>query len=105
MHEPMRVCRIWAGQPSLFTSAASFEIARARSGECGQGEALLRPVILGGRLIEPLPSLEQVRCRASEAVARLPQPLRELEQADARPIEYSLDLQTLIDRTRRNVMT
>ena len=31
----------------------------ARSGECGKGEALLRPVILGGRLIEPLPTLEQ----------------------------------------------
>ncbi len=27
----------------------------ARSGECGAGEALLRPVILGGQLIEPLP--------------------------------------------------
>ena len=26
----------------------------ARSGECGNGEALLRPVLLGGRLIEPL---------------------------------------------------
>jgi nicotinate phosphoribosyltransferase len=76
----------------------------ARSGECGQGEALLRPVILGGRLIEPLPSLEEVRCRAAEALTRLPQPLRELEQAGARPVVYSLDLQTLIERTRRNLI-
>jgi hypothetical protein len=65
---------------------------------------LLRPVILGGRLIEPLPSLEEVRCRAAEALARLPQPLRELEQAGARPVVYSLDLQTLIERTRRNLI-
>src|SRR5581483_287992 len=35
----------------------------ARSGECGKGEALMRPVILGGRLVEPLPGLEEVRCR------------------------------------------
>ena len=76
----------------------------ARSGECGKGEALLRPVILGGRLIESLPSLEEVRCRAAEALARLPQPLRELEQAEARPIVHSLDLQTLIARTRRNLV-
>jgi nicotinate phosphoribosyltransferase len=75
----------------------------ARSGECGNGEALLRPVIVGGRLIEPLPGLEEVRCRAAEAVARLPQPLRELEQAEARPLVHSLDLQTLIDRTRQNL--
>lgn len=75
----------------------------ARSGECGKGEALLRPVILGGRLIEPLPTLEEVRCRAAEAIARLPRPLRELEHAEPRPVVYSLDLQTLIDRTRRNL--
>ena len=75
----------------------------ARSGECGKGEALLRPVILGGRLIEPLPTLEEVRCRAAEAIARLPRPLRELDQAEPRPVVYSLDLQTLIDRTRRNL--
>src|SRR5581483_6812462 len=75
----------------------------ARSGECGKGEALLRPVILGGRLIEPLPTLDQVRCRAADAIARLPQPLRELEQAEAPPIVYSAELQALFDRTRRNL--
>src|SRR5579863_1747356 len=37
----------------------------ARSGECGNGEALLRPVLLGGELVEPLPSLEQSRERAA----------------------------------------
>ena len=47
----------------------------ARSGECGRGEALLRPIMLGGRLIEPLPTLEQARQRAAaidrETAARL----------------------------------
>jgi len=40
----------------------------ARSGECGRGEALLRPIILGGRLLEPLPTLEQARQRAAASI-------------------------------------
>ncbi|HEY1241248.1 MAG TPA: nicotinate phosphoribosyltransferase [Bryobacteraceae bacterium] len=75
----------------------------ARSGECGRGEALMRPVILGGRLVEPLPSLEEVRCHAAEAIGCLPQPLRELELAEPQPIVYSRELQALIDQTRRNL--
>lgn len=75
----------------------------ARSGECGRGEALLRPVLLGGRLIEPLPTLEEARCRAAESLARLPQPLRELEVAEPWPMVQSPELQALIDWTRRNL--
>ena len=75
----------------------------SRSGECGKGEALLRPVILGGRLIEPLPGLEQVRCRASESVGRLPQRYRELEEAEPWPIVHSRELEALIEQTRRNL--
>lgn len=75
----------------------------ARSGECGRGEALLRPVLLGGRLIEPLPTLEDARCRAAESLARLPQPLRELEVAEPWPMVQSPELQALIDWTRRNL--
>jgi nicotinate phosphoribosyltransferase len=75
----------------------------ARSGECGKGDALLRPVILGGRLVEPLPTLEEVRCRAAEGIGCLPQPLRELEVAEPQPIVYSRELQSLIEQTRRNL--
>jgi len=75
----------------------------SRSGECGKGEALLRPVILGGRLIEPLPGLEQVRCRASESVGRLPQRYRELEETEPWPIAHSRELEALIEQTRRNL--
>ena len=35
VQEPMSAWRMPAGQPSFFTSAASFEMGRARSGECG----------------------------------------------------------------------
>ncbi|SPF51017.1 Nicotinate phosphoribosyltransferase pncB2 [Candidatus Sulfopaludibacter sp. SbA4] len=75
----------------------------ARSGECGKGEALMRPVMLGGRLIEPLPSIEQARQRAAESVAKLPPSLRQLEAGEPWPIVYSRELRELIDRTRHNL--
>ena len=75
----------------------------ARSGECGNGEALLRPIILGGRLIEPLPSLEQARARAAESIAKLPPALRQLEVAEPWPVIYSRELRELIGQTRANL--
>jgi nicotinate phosphoribosyltransferase len=76
----------------------------ARSGECGRGEALLRPVILGGRLVEPLPSLEQARQRAAESIAKLDPALRELDVAEPWPVIYSRELRALIEQTRRNLL-
>ena len=75
----------------------------ARSGECGQGEALLRPVILGGQLVEPLPTVEQARSRAAAMIAKLAPPLRELEQAEPWNVIYSRELRELIEQTRRNM--
>ena len=71
----------------------------------GKGEALLRPVILGGRLVEPLPTLEQARRRAAESLARLPAELRQLEAAEPWPVIYSRELRELIEQTRRNLAT
>ena len=76
----------------------------ARSGECGRGEALLRPVILGGRLVEPLPGLEQAREQARESVARLSPAMRQLEVAEPWPVIHSRELRELIERTRLNLM-
>jgi len=76
----------------------------ARSGECGRGEALLRPIILGGRLIEPLPTLEQARQRAAESIAKLPDSLRQLDEAEPWPVIHSRELRELIERTRRNLL-
>lgn len=76
----------------------------ARSGECGKGEALLRPVILGGRLVEPLPSIEQARARAAGSVASLSPALRQLEVAEPWPVIYSREMRALIEQTRRNLL-
>ena len=75
----------------------------ARSGECGKGEALMRPVILGGKLIEPLPTLEQARQRAAESIAKLPEPLRQLEIAEPWPVIHSRELRELIGQTGSNL--
>jgi nicotinate phosphoribosyltransferase len=75
----------------------------ARSGECGNGEALLRPVILGGKLIEPLPTLAQSRDRAAQAIANLPPALRQLEVAEPWPVIHSRELRELIGQTHSNL--
>jgi len=76
----------------------------ARSGECGKGEALLRPVILAGRLIEPLASLEEARQRAADSIAAMSPALRALEVAEPRAIVHSRELRELIEQTRRNLL-
>jgi len=50
-------------------------------GRVRQGHALLQPVILGGQLVEPLPSVEQARARAAAALAKLPEHLRQWRRA------------------------
>jgi len=74
------------------------------SGDCGQGEALLRPVILGGELVEPLPGVEQARARAAASLASLPASLRQLEVGEPWPVIYSRELRELTERTRRNLL-
>jgi nicotinate phosphoribosyltransferase len=75
----------------------------ARSGECSKGQALLRPVILNGQLVEPLSDLNTARARAAESLAKLPAEWRGIEQTEPWPVRYSKDLTALIERTRRNV--
>ena len=75
-----------------------------RSGECCSGsEALLRPVILNGSLVEDLPDVKAAQARARECVKKLSPALRSLEPAEPHPVEYSKDLAALIERTRRNL--
>lgn len=96
-----------ADKPSVPGSKQVFRLADrdilARSGECDQGEALLRPVVLQGNLIEPLPSVEAARERAARSVAKLPERFRQLEVTDPWPVDYSNELLMLMDRTRRNL--
>ena len=75
----------------------------ARSGECSKGKALMRPVLLGGRLVEPLATLDTARARAADSIAALPAAIRALKPAEPWPVRHSQDLAALIERTRRNL--
>ena len=83
----------------------------SRSSECpscpdgsAPAEALLRPVIIGGRLIEPLPSAEEARAHAADSLAKLPAPCRSLfEGEDAWRVDVSLELEGLYERVRKGV--
>jgi nicotinate phosphoribosyltransferase len=77
-----------------------------RANECpeqdGESEALLRPVILGGRLIEPLPGIDLARKHAAESLARLPAPCVSLfEGRDTWRVETSRELATLYANVRQ----
>jgi len=58
------------------------------------GEPLLQPVMRGGRWVGPSPSLSQIRDRAREQLAKLPQPLKELRDY-VYPVEISANLRSL----------
>jgi nicotinate phosphoribosyltransferase len=80
----------------------------ARSKECPScppgappSEALIRPVILNGELVEPLPSASEARAHAADCLARLPAPCHSLFQAQSCwRVEISPELQSLADRAR-----
>ncbi len=83
----------------------------ARSKECpscppgsAPSEALLRPVILGGELVEPLPSASEARAHAAEYLSRLPAPCHSLfEVPRCWRVEISAELQSLAEHARTGI--
>jgi nicotinate phosphoribosyltransferase len=75
----------------------------ARSGECNVGRPLLRPILLGGEIVEPLPDLAATRACAAEAVRALDPSLRQLEAEKQYDVRLSKELKALIERTRQNL--
>jgi nicotinate phosphoribosyltransferase len=85
----------------------------ARSSECpscpgGSGgeldvgvEALLQPVILQGRLLEPLPTTAQIRQHAAECLGKLPSPCHSLFESDAWRVQVSSELEALDEQVRK----
>ncbi|MCG8546310.1 MAG: nicotinate phosphoribosyltransferase [Alphaproteobacteria bacterium] len=70
----------------------------ALESEAVDGEPLLAPVIRHGRLVAPLPTLDESRERAVENLAALPEPLRRLEEGVPYAVEISAGLRALAAR-------
>jgi len=73
----------------------------ACASEQAPAEALLRPVILGGKLVNHLPDARQARAHATESVRRLPEACRRLEDAEPYPVTHSAALLALLEQARR----
>ncbi|HEV2200605.1 MAG TPA: nicotinate phosphoribosyltransferase [Bryobacteraceae bacterium] len=71
---------------------------------CPDAEALQRPVILGGKLVEPLPTAARARECAAASLARLPASCHSLFEAkDPWRVELSPELLKLDRKVRREV--
>ncbi len=97
------------GAKQIFRYADRDQLARSSEcPSCPEGsepaEALLRPVIIGGRLVEPLPTATQARRHAAESLARLPAAMHRLfADGDAWRVELSPELECLAERVRKGV--
>ncbi len=65
-----------------------------------KGEPLLRPVILNGELVEPLPSAKDAQSYARSATAALPAELRSLDESAPYDITISQPLLELAESVR-----
>lgn len=90
------------GAKQVFRYAGHDVIGRA--GECPEPdcEALLRPVILKGKLVAELPPAAEARERARVSLEALPKKLRSLFECDPPyPVELSSELLHLMEEVRR----
>ena len=80
--------------------ACSFECLGCGADE-PQARALLRPVMLNGRLVEPLPNVGVARQTASESIKRLPMAIRSLFDTDQHyRVEHSPALMHLYEKVQ-----
>lgn len=90
------------GAKQIFRYAGRDVLARSQEVHPDAREALLRPVIVNGRLVEALPSATEAREYARGALARLPKKLRSSFECDPPwPVEISPELQRLSEEVQR----
>ena len=92
------------GAKQIFRYKTHDEVACEWECPAGDGEALLRPVILGGELVDTLPKLEQIRTYAAAALKRLPRVCRSLYGAEETwQVKYSPKLLALEAQVRQEM--
>jgi len=94
------------GAKQIFRSATHDLLARSTEcqDEAFNSEALLRPVMLAGKLVEPLPTATEARAHAAAALAKLPPRCLSLfERPDAWRVDLSPELEGLYEKVRKGV--
>lgn len=87
------------GAKQIFRYQDHDVIGRASEQPGGSGvETLLRPVLRGGTLLEPLPDARAARERAAESVRKLPEECRLLKDPRPYRVEYSPELRALFEQ-------
>jgi nicotinate phosphoribosyltransferase len=66
------------------------------------GEPLIVPAMRGGKRIAPSPTLAQIRERAARDLARLPEPLRQLNEGASYPVMVAEELKALAAQAESN---
>ncbi|MEC4747867.1 nicotinate phosphoribosyltransferase [Methylomicrobium sp. Wu6] len=66
------------------------------------GGPLLKAIMLGGELVETLPTLERIRLYAEDQLNRLPENLRVLKNAQPYPVRISAELCALTESMDKN---
>ena len=84
--------------------ACSWECPTCAAGPGGEAEALLRPVLIRGALVDDLPDAHRARRRAAAAKKRLPAACRSLyDEHTPYRVEYSGELLALNEQTRKRM--
>jgi nicotinate phosphoribosyltransferase len=72
--------------------------------EGAEVEALLQPVILGGRLLEPPPTAAEARDHAAACLAKLPSPCHSLFESHGWRVDISAELEALHEQVRHGLL-
>lgn len=100
----------WPGKKQVFRFSDeqgryAYDVIGREGEEQAGAEALLRPVLEGGRLVAPLPELAGIRQAAAANLARLPDQYRRLENPETYPVRRSRALDQLMEQVRERCTT
>ena len=91
-----QVCRSYVADGRYASDLVTIE------GDAQPGEPLIKPVMRGGKRLATAMLLADIRSHAAENLARLPEPLRKLEEAYAYHVEISQALHELAEKVDLN---
>lgn len=70
-----------------------------------EGEPLVKPVLIEGQVIEPLPPIDAIQQHAKKAIAALPSALLSLDEQSSYSVQISSSLNELTEKLREKVHT